>query len=424
MNQDPRLAPTRASARARDGPPGSDRPQDRRMRILVLAPQPFFTLRGTPIAVRLLLEVLAARGHELDVVTFAEGEDVAIEGCSFTRVPRIPGTGGMKPGFSGKKAVADAGLMTIAAAKLARRRYDVIHAVEEGAFIALALKPLFRVPYVYDMDSSIPAQIGDKLRLPTRVLRSIEALEARALRGSAATLTCCRALEEIARAKAPGVPVRTVEDISLLDADDSGAVADDVPAGDPVAMYVGNLESYQGVDLLIHAVARAAATRPDIRLVVVGGNTDDVRAKTALAAELGIAERVTVLGPRPLEQLGAYLRAATVVVSPRLQGVNTPMKVYSYLGSGRPLLATRLHTHTQVLDDRIALLADPTPEAFAAGLVRLFEDAELRDRLASEAAERVRQEFSRDAFAAKVADFYDEVIRRVRPAHSPAPLDA
>ena len=48
------------------------------MRILVLAPHPFFQARGTPLAVRSVLEFLSARGHAVDVLTFAEGEDVTV----------------------------------------------------------------------------------------------------------------------------------------------------------------------------------------------------------------------------------------------------------------------------------------------------------------------------------------------------------
>ena len=52
-----------------------------------------------------------------------------------------------------------------------------------------------------------------------------------------------------------------------------------------------------------------------------------------------------------------------MLVSPRLKGLNTPMKIYSYLDSGSAVLATRLRTHTQVLDDGIAYLVEPEPVA-------------------------------------------------------------
>jgi len=101
------------------------------------------------------------------------------------------------------------------------------------------------------------------------------------------------------------------------------------------------------------------------------------------------------------------LAQATLVVSPRIHGRNTPMKVFSYLASGRPLLATRLPTHTQVLGDDIAMLVEPTPEGMAEGLRRLFDDPALGRRLADTALARARAEFTRAAFTRKLTGFYD-----------------
>ena len=50
---------------------------------------------------------------------------------------------------------------------------------------------------------------------------------------------------------------------------------------------------------------------------------------------------------------------ADLLVSPRVKGENTPFKVYTFLASGRPLLATRIPTHTQLLDDDLAWLVEP-----------------------------------------------------------------
>ena len=63
------------------------------------------------------------------------------------------------------------------------------------------------------------------------------------------------------------------------------------------------------------------------------------------------------------DRVARLLGEADVLVSPRLKGLNTPMKIYSYLDSGTAVLATRLRTHTQVLDDRTAYLVDPVSEA-------------------------------------------------------------
>ena len=151
------------------------------------------------------------------------------------------------------------------------------------------------------------------------------------------------------------------------------------------------------------AVPLTDAHAPHIDLVVaVAGKQRHGQARLHVTVEptaqrLGVERRVHFLGPRPLPQLGAYLRQADVLVSPRIAGTNTPMKIYSYLDSGRPVVATRLPAHTQVLDDEIACLVDPTPEDLAEGLVRLFRDAELRMLLARRARERFPTWFSRPA---------------------------
>jgi glycosyltransferase involved in cell wall biosynthesis len=257
------------------------------------------------------------------------------------------------------------------------------------------------------MDSSIPQQITDKFRLPAWVQGALVTAERMATRRSVGVITCCRALEDIVHQYAVDLPVQTLEDVTLIDAEVSEERPADCRFEEPLAMYVGNLEAYQGVDLLIDGFAAAIDAVPAARLVIIGGTEAHIAEHRNRAAERGVAERVVFLGPRPVPQLGRYLREATLVVSPRTQGLNTPMKVYSYLDSGRPLLATRLSTHTQVLDDEIALLVDPTPQGMAAGLTCLFTDQALRRQLSVAARARVRDRFSRTAFIGKLVTFYE-----------------
>ena len=139
--------------------------------------------------------------------------------------------------------------------------------------------------------------------------------------------------------------------------------------------------------------------------MIIGGVEAHIAALKQRAEGLGIAEQVSLMGPRPVERIGQYLAQATVVCSPRTKGRNTPMKVYSYLDSGRPLLATRLPTHTQVLDDGIAMLVEPEPADMARGIHTLFADPALRARLAAAARERVQAEFSPAAYRRKLAAF-------------------
>lgn len=386
------------------------------MKILLLAPHPFFQQRGTPIAERMLLEVLAGHGHEVDVLTFPEGEDVRIPGCRFRRIPALPFVRGIQPGFSFKKLANDV-VMLLACLRLVRRgRYDVVHAVEESAFMGLAAQWLFRVPYVYDMDSGLARQMIDKFPFLARLRRILEKFERAAVRGSVGTLAVCRSLEDHARACRPDGLVARIEDVSLL-ADQADDV-DDLPEGDgPIAMYVGNLQRYQGIDLLLEAFRHTVNELPEARLMVIGGSIGDdesIAHYRRRCEELGLGVAVCFLGPRPVERLGAYLKRATVLVSPRIHGENTPMKIYSYLDSGRPVLATRLPTHTQVLTDDVARLVEPEPEPMGRALAELLRDPNLQESLAAAARDLTRREFTPQAFEEKLLRFYDCIEERIR----------
>ena len=385
------------------------------MRILLLAPHPFYQERGTPIAVDLLLRALAKRGDRVDLLTYAEGEDrdygpgVRIHRL---RTPRF--LRGIRPGFSLKKLLADA-YMLPHAARLARENgYDAIHAVEEAAFIARRIGRKQGIPYVFDMDSSMPRQIADKLPLASPLLPLMRALERRAVRGAEVVVPMCDALAQEAEA-AGAKRVVVLRDISLLPVDPPLCPEKGFRLAlglrGPALLYVGNLEPYQGIDLLLDAFARVAPKAPDASLVVAGGRPEDVSAYRAKADALGIGPQTRFLGPRPVADMIHLFRDADVLVSPRTQGQNTPMKIYSYLDSGKPVLATRLPTHTQVLNDDVAWLVEPAPQAVADGLVRLLADAPLRQRLAENAKRLARAAYSLPAFEAALERLYGPLGR-------------
>lgn len=396
------------------------------MRILLLAPHPFFQERGTPLAERELLEGLSEAGHELHVLTYHEGESVVVPNCRIHRIPSPPFVRDVRPGLSVKKLVCDL-FLTVACLRLVRRiRFDVIHAVEEGAFIALLLKKLHGGSYVYDMDSALTGQAVEQWRVLRPFQPLLLRLEKRAVRESLCVLAVCRLLEDRARAFAPGKPVARIEDVSLLEDATVPAerIVDSLDPCGPVVMYVGNLEAYQGIDLLLEGFSLAQRHVPEAHLVVIGGHPDQIEPYEGMAVRLGIAHRTHFLGPRPHAALKGYLEQADVLVSPRISGVNTPMKVYSYLDSERPLAATRLPTHTQVLDDEIACLFDPDPGSMADALIRLLRDPEWRAVLAARARHRVAEEFSRTAHRRKLRRFYALVQSRLGEPSGPAPGEA
>ncbi|MFO7534891.1 MAG: glycosyltransferase [Kiritimatiellia bacterium] len=379
------------------------------MKVLLLAPHPFYQERGTPIAVDLLLQTLSARGDTVDLLTWHLGENRTYPGVTLHRIPRIPGIRSARPGFSLAKLVCDA-VMTVQALRLAfRTRYDLVHAVEESAFMAVLIKALRRTPYLFDMDSSMPLQIVEKSPGVRFLLPLLTRLEAVAIRHALAVVAVCDSLAEVARA-AGARRVALLRDTSLLpDGLDPASVPPAFSMPGTVFLYIGNLERYQGIDLLLESFALARAKRNDLSLAVVGGTAPTIAAYTAKAAALGLADAVRFLGPVPISEMGALFASAHVLVSPRITGSNTPMKIYSYLDSGKPVLATDLPTHTQALNAGVALLAPPEPAPFAAALLRLADDPALRRTLGENGRALARASYSRPAFAAAANALYDSL---------------
>jgi glycosyltransferase involved in cell wall biosynthesis len=177
-----------------------------------------------------------------------------------------------------------------------------------------------------------------------------------------------------------------------------------------VVLYSGNFESYQGVELLVEA----AGLVPEARFLFMGGEPAEIEALRARARAAGSGDRCVFSGKRPPSELPPFLALADVLVSPRSRGANTPFKVYTYLASGKPLVATRIPTHTQILDDTLAFLAEPTPAGLAAGIRQALADpAEARAR-ADRGRALIDREYSPARFAEKVARAYDAVQEATR----------
>ena len=399
------------------------------MKVLMLAPHPFYQGRGTPIAADLVLRVLSSRGEQVDLLTFAEGSDRQYGNVTIHRTPEFKPAQlwiqGMRPGFSIKKLVCDA-FMLIRAIRMVQRSaqrepYDLVHAGEEAVFIALLIKKLYGVPFVYDMDSSLVGQLTDKYAFLGAIAKPLRACEQFAVRQASAVLAVCQALADEIQPYRPK-KIAIVPDISLLDNVESQNAAEPLKAqfkiDGSLLMYVGNLASYQGIDLLLASFAQVVKQRTQAsnipHLVIIGGAEDDIAQYQQQARDLGIESQVHLIGPRPIDQLKHYLAQADIVVSPRTQGANTPMKLYSYLDSGKALLATDLPTHNQVLKGPavttpIAAVAPPKTQPFADAMLHLIDSPAERATLGQSAQAYIAKEHTYEAFSRKLNALYDWV---------------
>lgn len=383
------------------------------MYILFIAPQPFYQERGTPIAVKLAVEVLGAE-HKIDLLTYAEGNDIKLPIQNHYRTKDFSFLRKMRPGFSLKKCFADF-LILIEVIKLLRtKKYDLLHCVEESAFIGLFVKVFYKVPYIYDMDSSLSIQIIERFKFLCFLKPIFEFFEKLIIKHSLAVIAVCDSLVSMAN-NFKSKKTYLLSDVSLLEENqDSKEVAIKEELGiDPkslVGLYVGNLEKYQGVELLVQAFNNTKDS--DFHLAIIGGNYKDIANIKGLVLD-SKKMHIHFLGSRPVSLLKAYLDQADILFSPRIHGNNTPMKIYSYLHAGKALIATNLPTHTQVLNSEIAYLVEPNAISLSNGIENLISNMELRTKLALNAKNYAEKNHTFKIFKYRLENIYLELKEKL-----------
>src|SRR5262249_20225776 len=139
---------------------------------------------------------------------------------------------------------------------------------------------------------------------------------------------------------------------------------------------------------------------PEAQFLFMGGEADQIEALKSGHP------RCVFSGKRPPSELPAFLAVADVLASPRTQGENTPFKIFTYLASAKPLVATRTATHTQLPDDTLPFLVEPTVEGLAAGVREALGDPAAARARADRGRALVDREYSPRRYREKVAAAY------------------
>jgi glycosyltransferase involved in cell wall biosynthesis len=378
------------------------------MRILMIAPEPFFEPRGTPFSEYHRIRALLELGHTVDLVTYPFGRDVSLPGLRVFRSAKPPFMSGIGIGPSWRKLPLDF-LLLLTTCRLARReKYDAIHSHEEGGWWGVVIASMLGLPHLYDMHSSLPQQLTNFAYSRSAIVKAVfGALERFVIRRSRVVIVICPQLEEVVKGIDTAVPSVLIENApGSGDAPTQGSGADvrrslKLAADTPIVLYTGTFEAYQGLDLLFASMAHVLAERPDARLVLAGGRPDQIDAARRQAEAARIGGATIFAGQRPAEEIPSYLDAADVLVSPRSLGTNTPLKIYQYLRSGRPIVATRLLTHTQVLTDDVSYLTEATPPAFGAGILAALADPERARAVGVRARHLAETKYSYEAYLAR-----------------------
>ena len=387
------------------------------MKILMVSPQPFFEPRGTPISVYQRLEALSALGHEIDLVTYHVGKDVEFPNVKIHRVREIKRIQHVRIGPSRAKILLDVLVFFKAIQLLLRKRYDVIHSHEEASFFSMFLAWIFRTRHLYDMHSILSKQLGNfNFGNKPIFIKIFGALETMVLKTCDAVITVGTDLQKYVKTIGSDIPVIMIDNIALQ-AYQTSVQLDDVEQlktkldldGRLPIVYTGTYEPYQGLDMALECVGIVAKQCPKVIFIFVGAKNQQAREWTEIAREMNLQAYVLFLDVVSPAESMVYLAYAAVLISPRLDGTTTPLKIYSYLHANRPIVATNITAHTQVLGPETAVLVEPTKEAFAEGILRVLRDPELAECIAINAREFAKQKFSHQDYISKVDQIYQSL---------------
>jgi glycosyltransferase involved in cell wall biosynthesis len=382
----------------------------------MVVPQPFFRARGTPFSVLHRVRALLEAGHQVDMITYPFGEDIEMSGLKIVRCAPVPGIRDVRIGPSIAKLWLDFSLYLGTLKMLREGTYDIIHSHEEAAFFCGRLARKNGLRHVYDMHSSLPQQLSNFKAFNFYLIRKpFEFLEDNVLSTCDGVITICRELSDIVESRVSEKPHELIENtgddrqVFGLGADHRDVRSELSLGAAEVVLYTGTFEAYQGIDLLLESFAIVRRTRPNAHLILVGGQPSQVEKFRKLGEGLGLSEATTYTGTVHPSEVQAYISATDLIVSPRSRGTNTPLKIYGYLRSGKPLVATDRLTHTQTLTQEISSLVPATAEDFAAGIVDLLSNPDRASALASAAKSWANVHCSDELYLTRVKDFYEQV---------------
>lgn len=397
------------------------------VRVLFMASQPFFEYRGSPIRLGFDVLAIARNGYRVDFLTLPIGERREVEGVRIVRAPNLIRAERVGIGPNVTKFFFDGVFLFQALGMALRHRYAIVHGVEDTGIIAWIVARLTGAKVVFEKHSD-PGSYGKKgtLRL---VMRAYAAVERFVMRNVDAVIGTGPGLVRQVREQGGGTPGFHIPDIpsslsepspegtaaararmlaELARAESARPASDDEPV--VLAAYVGSFAAYQGIDLLFAAMPLALASSSALRFVVIGGTPQEIKERRAVLARQGVADSVVFLGKIPPDELPCFLAACDMVLSPRVAGINTPLKLLDYLKAGRAIVATDHEANRLILDETTALLTPLTPEGFAAGIATLASDATQRERLVQRSAELIRTTYNFGAFRRSLADCYAAVL--------------
>lgn len=382
----------------------------------MLAPTPYFADRGCHVRIYEEARALIALGHEVLIVTYHLGRDM--EGIPTIRIPVVHWYRKLAAGPSWHKPYLDILLFFKALAVGRRFRPDLIHAhLHEGAFLGLFLKKMIRVPLLFDCQGSLTAEMLDHgfIRKGSLLHLLFRKLEGFINKGSDFIITSSRSgADELTGGwGAPHTQVRAIidgVDTSLFRPfpKEEARRALQLPPDRPIAVFLGVLNRYQGIDLLLEAATILKQRGVDLHFAIMGFPEEKYR---KMAEDFGLGDLATFTGRVDYALAPLYLCAGDIAVSPKISLTEANGKLFNYMACGLPTIVFDNPVNREIMGDTGVYARQEDPADFALKIEEVLRDPPKMRELADRVRERAIRKHSWRSRGEELETIYRRLIR-------------
>ena len=165
-----------------------------------------------------------------------------------------------------------------------------------------------------------------------------------------------------------------------------------LPQNKKIILYSGHLYKWKGVQVLVDSSEYLDEKH---LMVLVGGTEKDIRELRIKNQEL---KNISIIGYRPYQEIPYWLKSADVLVLPNSgkkeisKNWTSPLKLFEYMASKRPIVASDLPSTREILNEKNAVLIEPdNPEKLFQGIRKILEDDDLAEKISNQAFQDVQQ---------------------------------
>lgn len=383
-------------------------------KIAIVAACPFPYPRGTPVRIMRMSEGLAARGHEVHVITYHLGTEIEDLPFKIHRIPTIPTYHKLSPGPTYQKIALLDSLLCLKLFQLLRsQKFDMIHAHHyEGLLASIPVARFYKTPLVFDVHTLLKSELPHyALGLPAKALEKI---------GNFFDLTLPKRADHIVSVTNL-IRNRLINEIKIHPKDVTtiyGGVEahhfapPDLPSpvsAPPTLIYSGNLAPYQGIDLMLHAFRKILDRYPNVVLKIMSGSS--IAPYSSLIEKLGITNNLLIVDVNYF-QMPWHLQQATIALHPRVHSDGLALKLLNYMATGRPIVSFEGSAEVLIHEQTALLVENNHVQAFANAVMQLLENPALAQTLGKNAQAYVQEFFVWENSILTLEKIYHSLVTR------------